>query len=354
MGVMLDVEALKLDSSDMLGKIASMPDQLRTGFDLGRETWKPLAGLKPGALVVAGMGGSAMGGDLLRSYALRQSEIPVTVSRGYSLPEFVGSDALVVVSSYSGNTEETLACLRDAIKRDAKIVAVTSGGELLAAAERLSMPCVRLPEGYPPRAALGYSFGALLALAGSVGVCAAPDQNLAGCIDTLGNLNDAYAPVDSSDNQALVLARELVDKTPLIYCGDELSAVGLRWKNQFCENSKKLAFLSLQPEMSHNDIMGWEIDDESIRGGVVFLRMRDEHPRIEARFAFLEQLIRDKGTFCGEFWGVGSSLLAEVFSLILLGDYSSVYLALMRGVDPTPIATIERLKVRIGKEGTEQ
>ncbi len=351
---MLDRDTLKLDSSDMLGKIASMPDQLRTGFDLGREAWKPLAGLKPGALVVAGMGGSAMGGDLLRSYALKQSEMPVTVSRGYGLPGFVGSDALVVISSYSGDTEEALACLRDAVKRNATIVGITSGGELLAAAESHSMPCVRLPEGYPPRAALGYSFGALLALAGTVGVCAAPDGDLAECIDTLGNLNTAYGPANLSDNEALAIAGALVDKTPLIYCSDQLGAVGLRWKNQFCENSKKLAFLSLQPEMSHNDIMGWEIDDDTIRGGVVILRMREEHPRISPRFAFLEERIREQGALCGEFWSAGSSLLTQVFSLILLGDYASVYLALMRGVDPTPIATIEGLKVRIGKEGTEQ
>ncbi|MFH1312254.1 MAG: bifunctional phosphoglucose/phosphomannose isomerase [Candidatus Eisenbacteria bacterium] len=351
---MLDGDTLKLDSSDMLGKIAGTPDQLRTGFDLGREAWKPLAGLKPSALVVAGMGGSAMGGDLLRSYALKQSKIPVTVSRGYSLPGFVDSDALVVVSSYSGNTEEALACLGDAIDRNATIAGITSGGELLAAADRHSMPCVRLPEGYPPRAALGYSFGALLALAGPVGLCETPDQDLAECIDTLRNLNKTYGQGESCDNRALAIAGELLDKTPLIYCSDQLSAVGLRWKNQFCENSKKLAFLGLQPEMSHNDIMGWEIDDESIKGGVIILRMRGEHPRISPRFAFLEDRIREHGAFCGEFWGVGSSLLTQVFSLILLGDYASVYLALMRGVDPTPIATIDGLKVRIGKEGTEQ
>jgi glucose/mannose-6-phosphate isomerase len=338
----------------MLGKIAKTPDQLRQGFDLGREAWKPLAGVRPSTLVVAGMGGSAMGGDLLRSYLLRQSGTAVTVSRGYGLPGFAGGDALVVVSSYSGNTEEALACLRVALERKARIVCITSGGGLIAEAEKHSIPVAQLPDGYPPRAALGYSFGALLALAYSVGMCASPEDDLAECIDTLKGLKNIYSPGGASDNEALSVARELINRIPLVYCSDELGAVGLRWKNQFCENSKKLAFLSLLPEMSHNDIMGWEIDDESSRWGVVVLRMHEDHPRVPPRFAFIEGLIRDRGAFCGEFWSVGSSKLAQVFSLILLGDYASVYLALMRGIDPTPIATIDRLKAWIATEETEQ
>ena len=351
---MLKSAALKLDSSNMLGKVAEMPDQLRRGFDLGREAWGPLAGGRPGMLVVVGMGGSAMGGDLLRSYLLTRSATAVTVRRGYGLPEFVGSDALVVVSSYSGNTEEALVCLGDAITRGARVACITSGGELIREAEKHGLPVAQLPGGYPPRAALGYSFGAMLALAGSAGICSSVEQELGECVESLTRQREVYSPDAPEENEALAIAAELVDRTPLVYCSDQLGAVGLRWKNQFCENAKKLAFLSLMPEMGHNDVMGWEVDDECTKWGVLELRTRDDHPCLARRLEFVRDLVRSKGAFCGEYWSVGSGMLAQVFSLILLGDYASVFLALMRGVDPTPIATIDRLKAETGRGETER
>jgi glucose/mannose-6-phosphate isomerase len=341
---MLNRESLKIDSMNMLGKIASMPSQLREGFDLAEGAWKDSVGPRPDHVVVAGMGGSAIGGDILRLYLSDVTDIPILVCRDYRLPVFVGDGSLVVLSSYSGNTEETLSCFRDGLERRAMVRCISSGGELLDLAGKHGVPYVRIPGGYAPRAALGYSFSALLALAWSWNLCQPKREDLSESTDTLESLNRSYSSIESDDNQAVLLAERLVDLIPVIYSDNRSDAVATRWKNQFSENSKKLAFTGLLPEMNHNDIMGWQIKDPAMRAGVIFLRMPDEHPRVSARFAFVKEVVQDKAVFCEDFSGSGSSLLSRLFSIILLGDYVSLYLALARGIDPTPIATIDNLK----------
>jgi len=333
-----------LDSADMLGKIRDLPRQLRSGFRLGEDAWRSLACPRPEVLAVAGMGGSALCGDLLKLYLARQADIPVLVFRDYGLPRFVGEQAMVVVSSYSGNTEETLSALDDAIARKAFVVCITSGGRLLEEARKRSLPCVQIPGGLPPRASLGYSFSALLALAWRAGLCPDPREELAGCSDHLESLDETYRSSEPAGNPALGLAGDLRGRVPIIYCGADLEAVGLRWKNQFCENSKQMAFASVVPEANHNEVMGWEGDVEGMVPGIVVLRTPDEHPSSAQSLSMLKRIAGTGGGFCGEFWASGSSLLCRQFSLILLGDYASVYLALARGVDPTPIRTIDRIK----------
>ena len=346
----MDRELLKLDSSDMLSKVGSLPDQLRSGMDLAREAWKPLAGLKPDNLVIAGMGGSAIGAEILRSFAVDRLPVPIGICRDYSLPGFVGERSLVICSSYSGNTREALSCFDEALSSGAALGCVCSGGELLARASKHSVPYLKLPGGYPPRAAVGYSFAALLGLVVHTGMVDYGDDGVAECSETLEGLCRIYSVADGDRNAALLIAGSLLERIPLICCGNRLAAVGLRWKNQFCENSKKMAFVGILPEMTHNDIMGWEVDHEGIEPGVVFLRSAHEHPGVTSRFPFLRDLVGRTGGFCGEFWGSGTGLLTQVFSLILLGDYASVYLALLRGLDPTPIATIDEMKSRM-KDG---
>jgi glucose/mannose-6-phosphate isomerase len=335
---------LTLDRSDMLGKIRGLAAQLGTGYGLGQEAWKRLDGRRPRALAVAGMGASALGGDLLRLYLAGQAEIPVFVVRDYGLPRFIGDGDLVVISSYSGNTEEALSVFDQALARKAALVCVSSGGRLLEEARRRSVPHAAIPGGLPPRAGLGYSFSALLALARQVGLCPDPRDELARCAERLEGLGNAYRAQEPDGNPALKLAGDLAGRVPIIYCGTDLEAVGVRWKNQFCENSKQVAFVSLLPEANHNEVMGWETSARGIDAGVVVLRAPDEHPSVARSLAVLEGLAGAAGSFCGEFWADGSSLLNRMFSLILLGDYASVYLALGRGMDPTPIGTIDRIK----------
>jgi glucose/mannose-6-phosphate isomerase len=332
------------DSADMLGKIRSLPEQLVAGYRLSSDAWARVEPVVPEALVIAGMGASAIGGDILRLYLAGRSAVPVRVFRDYGLPATVRDRSLVVISSYSGNTDEALACLEDALRIKARTVCVTSGGKLLGQARGNNLPVLVLPPGLPPRAALGYLFSGLLGLAQRVGLCADPGEEIAECRATLEGLNATYSIADPAANPAARLAGELIGRIPVIYCSNRLDAVGLRWKNQFCENSKRLSFVSFVPEANHNEVMGWELKEEGLSAGVMVLRTKEEHPRVARALSLTEQIVGDKARFCGEFWGHGSSLLSRVFSLILLGDYASVYLALARGVDPTPIGTIDRIK----------
>jgi glucose/mannose-6-phosphate isomerase len=349
----LDRDLLKLDASDMLSKIGSLPGQLRAGMELARAAWAGLGGKKPAQLVIAGMGGSAIGAEILKSHVADRLGLPVVICRDDRLPGFVNRDSLVVVSSYSGNTREALACFDGALGAGAALGCVTSGGELLMRAERNSVSALVLPGGYPPRAAVGYSFAALLGLLVHTGMITFRDEELAECVEHLEGLCRIYSSPEAGRNAALLIARKLLGRIPLIYCTNRLGAVGLRWKNQFCENSKRLAFVGLLPEAMHNDIMGWEVDHKGIEPGVIFLRSGDEAAEPARVFAFMRDLVGTRGEFCGEFWGSGAGPLTQIFSLILLGDYASVYLALMRGLDPTPIRTIDELKARLKDDETE-
>ncbi len=339
---------LEVDTSDMLGKVASLPDQLEEGLELAKKAWKGLEFQGISSLVVAGMGGSAIGGDLLRSYLGGTLSIPLEVCRYYHLPAFVGSTTLVVLSSYSGNTEETLSCFEDALRRSARIVCVSSNGKLIKEAERHGCPFVRIPSGIPPRAALGYSFAPLLALVWALGLCEPEEDALSETVGVLRRLREDYGKVDEQ-NKAFQLANVLKTRFPIIYSSVRIQAVGVRWKGQFSENSKKLAMANVLPEMNHNEIMGWEVEDQSLKPGVILLRLNDEHPQVRKRFDFLKGMLEPRGYIIGEYTGEGLSLLSQMFSLIMLGDFASVYLALLRGVDPTPVGTIERLKVHISK-----
>lgn len=343
-----------VDSSDMLGKVTSLPAQLGAGFELGNRAWMHLKGIRPRVFVVAGMGASAIGGDLLRRYLARRSGIPFLVSREHALPASVGEGSLVVVSSYSGNTSEALSSLADALKKRAGVACISSGGQLAEEARRLSIPHLAIPSGYPPRAGLGYSFGALLSLAWQVGLCDDPTAEIAECVRRLETLSAIYSLPESEDNSAARLAGELGSSLPVIYCGSELDGVGLRWRNQFCENSKRLAFVSFLPEASHNEVMGWEASRVGIEAGVIVLRTPDEHPEVSRLLCLTREVVAGRARFCGEFWADGPSLLCRTFSLILLGDYASVYLAVASGLDPTPITTIDMLKCSLKQERAEE
>jgi len=343
---MLEEEIKRLDKSDMLGTIASLPEQLRDGLEIGREAWKGLGASGFGEIVVAGMGGSAIGADVLRAYLVGKGTRPVFVCRDYSLPVFVGAGTLVVISSYSGNTEEALSCLEDAVGRGAGLVCISTGGVVLERARALGVPYAKIPAGLPPRGALGYSFAPLLALAEAVGIAGHDPDGYGECVEVLERLIGRYS-ARAAGNEAIALAGRLADRSPLIYASNRLDTVGIRWKGQFAENSKKLAFVNVLPEMNHNEIMGWEVEDASVRPGVIFLKWAGDNKQMAKRFSFLGEVVEERTGLCGNYTGEGKAFLAQMFSLIVLGDYASVYLALLRGVDPTPVGTIEKLKIRL-------
>jgi glucose/mannose-6-phosphate isomerase len=185
-------------------------------------------------------------------------------------------------------------------------------------------------------------------------MCEPGKGDLDECVDLLQTLVGAYAPPATGANEPIEIAEKLMDTCPMVYCSGRLAAVGLRWKNQFCENAKRHAFVGVMPEMSHNDVMGWEGDARALEPGVVLLRMDGEHPRVSARLSLLKEMLAGKTRYCGELRARGSSLLTRMFSLILLGDYVSVYLALLCGIDPTPIGTIDSLKSRVKDSQAEE
>ena len=332
-----------VDSAGMYEVLAGFAEQWRTGraraleADLGA-----LEDAAPRNVLVAGMGGSAIGGDLLRGLARDRAAVPVAVERSYDLPAWVGPETLVVLSSYSGTTEETLSMQAAAQGRGARLAVLASAGTLLDAARAEGLPHVQLPGGFMPRAALGYSLTALLTVAERAGVLTLPTSEWQETAAMLGEQGAALA--DASGNEARTLAERLAGRPPLLYSGTPmLDGVNRRWQTQLNENAKVLCGGNVFPELNHNEIMGWEGAGAGAPA-VVVLRDASEDPRVARRIAVTRSLVEDRAAAWMEVASRGQRPLCRMLSLVLLGDWVSYYLALHRGVDPTPIGLITRLK----------
>ncbi len=330
-----------MDGRGMLASVEALPEHLAEGVRLGRASGAPKAG--GGGIVVCGVGGSAIGGDMLRAWLSTVSDARVEVVRGYALPRGLSRDALVVVSSYSGNTEETLSMLEDARSRASKLVTVSSGGSLAQASESQSIPHVRVPAGMVPRASFGYMFGALLGIADRAGV-ASPGGQVDEACRALRALNDESAVgIRTQDNAAKRMAHELHGTVPVVI-GHGISApVAKRWANQMNENAKCVAFSSELPEMDHNEIVSWVSDPRSQGFSAVFLDHGHSDGRMARRLEVTRELVCRRAR-AHMVKAVGEAPLAQMMSLVALGDYVSVYSAVLRGEDPSTTAPIEELK----------
>ncbi len=350
-GDILDQPSLikKVDKSKMVNHILGFPEQVEEAMGIGNKaqlpSWKGLKGV-----TVLGMGGSAIGGDLVRGYLSGSFELPIGVVRDYTLPQWVNRGWLVISSSYSGNTEETLSGYQEALRRGAKVIAITTGGKLGELAIKDGCPWIRIPPGYPPRAALAYSlFPTLLVLSRLFGL---GDQETNGVADHLRGLREKYRPESpTEENLAKKVATKLYGRLPLIYSAPgPFEAVATRWKGQLAENAKTLSFTNLFPELNHNEVVGWEVG-----GGVkekaisLFLQDVDYHPRILSRMELTAEMMENDGVEVLKLKGVGRNLLQRVLSLIHLGDWVSLYLALLEGIDPTPVKRIDWFKGRLAK-----
>ncbi|MFH1996601.1 MAG: bifunctional phosphoglucose/phosphomannose isomerase [Candidatus Omnitrophota bacterium] len=344
----------RFDRSDMKSLLDSFSDQILEAKDIGHSCSIPrVYASGSSGIVFAGLGGSAIGADLIRSYLNEQSRIPIFVNRHYTLPGFVSSKTLVIVSSYSGNTEETLSAFRQAVKKKARIIAVTSGGILADLAKKFKVPFVTIPGGLPPRCALAYSFFPALVLLEKLKVCGKQGRFVDETADLLRVLRNKKvgSAVPASRNIAKKIAMLLFGKFPVFYSGqDHFDAVATRWRGQLSENSKALSSSHVLPEMNHNEIVGWENPPRLLgKWTAVFLRDSGDHPRIKKRFEVSARILKDSGAATIELTSVGSSLLPRIFSLVHIGDYTSFYLALLYGQDPTPVARIDYLKRELGK-----
>jgi glucose/mannose-6-phosphate isomerase len=341
---------LEIDPSGMYDLIKSFPEQVEAALEIGGSAKLSLSLRRIRNIVLTGLGGSAIGGDIMRSYSLDQLKIPMQVNRSYTLPKYVNSNTLVVVSSYSGETEETLSAYIQAKKRGAQIIVISSGGTIGKKAQRSSDNWIKIPAGLPPRAALGYSFFTLLAAFDKLDIIDVRVSEFNETLFLLRSLRDKYSNYEN-EPEPLRIARLMKDSLPIIYsASDRFDAINLRWRGQISENAKTVAYGNVLPEMNHNEIVGYAtLEDILKRFFVIFLRDTGDHPRVQTRFDLMKKIISG---YCGsilEIHSRGRSLLARMFSLIYLGDWVSYYLAIEKGVDPTPVKNIDILKKQLAE-----
>ena len=336
-----------LDPDDMRGAVRAFPDHLQEGWERGAAAES--FGIDVGSLngvVVCGMGGSAIGGDLVRTLVEAESPVPFLVNRGYTLPGWVNEQTFVVVSSYSGGTEETLSAYADARSRGAQILAITSGGEVRQRAGEGGDRLIEISGGMQPRAALGYSLGVLLRVARSNGLLDLSDATFSAAIDAARE-RAARHDEDADGNPSRDLSAKWEGNLPVVYTGvGLLEAVGMRWRTQIHENAKHPAVGNVFPELDHNEIMGYESGPEDLLGrfAVVVLRDADDHDQVTKRFDVTRDLLRSDTASWTDLDSAGASRLDRVLSLVQLGDAASFWLAMRKGIDPTPVETIQQLK----------
>jgi len=329
-----------VDPQDMLGEVLAQPHQISDAL------WRSDAAGVPrrymdGGLVVCGMGGSAIGGDLGRAIIGSRAGRPLRVVRGYDVVPWMGGDALVLCASYSGNTEETLSCYRKAGELGAPRVVLSTGGELARLAREDAVPVIGVPSGMQPRAAVIYMTIATLHCAAAAGVCESLAGEAEGAAALLGSLAEEWGPDAREDSQAKALARALDGTVPVIYGAGITAAVASRWKTQVNENAMQPALSAALPEANHNDICAWDRADEFGRWSAVLLGDADLHPQLRKRIELTAAVVGDHGHVVET---RGDSATERVLSLVFLGDLVSVYMAALAGVDPTPVEVLERFK----------
>lgn len=335
----------EIDRSGMLELVDKLPDMMEEGWAASEKVNIANAG-KINDLVISGMGGSAISGDIV-SLALRgKSDFPVFVNRNYGCPKFVGVGTLFLAVSYSGNTEETLSAFKEALKAGSKIISISSGGDLKELSRKNNIPLIEVPKGLPPRAAIGYLLSAVLGALNKAGA-GAFKTDLNETIRSLKRLVKKYGALSASrENEAKQMAKRLYGKTPVILASDGTSyAAGLRWKTQLSENSKITSLLSIFPEMDHNDIVNFSfLKKGSHNYSFVILRDEADPERMKKRIEVTKSLISGNTGGITEVWSQGRSSLERTLSLILYGDYLTIYLAVLSSTDPTPVDIIEKLK----------
>ncbi len=300
-------------------------------------------------ILIAGMGGSAIGGDVVNALAGDQINIPLVVSRHYELPAWVSRDTLVVCSSYSGNTEETLSAFEDAKTKGAFIVGITTGGKLLAKLQEGNYPYIAIPSGLQPRAAMAFSFVPMLNLLNQLGLIdhSTIDQ-LNGAVSLLSKVREEYS-IQGSENPTLKIAEKIAYKLPVIYGQTTTTGIAaMRWKGQICENAKMLAYHNELPELNHNEIVGWE-NNKSVIEQIALIWLKDvqDNERVRYRQTFTEEIL-NKVAAIQEIVSVEGETFTERFlHLIYFGDWVSYWCAAIHGTDSSPVFKIENLKKKL-------
>jgi len=344
-----DVAAIRaLDSQDQFGMVGGLPAQLFDAYKAGGKVALE-AGGEVGGIAVAGMGGSAIGADAIASVYDAELPSPMVTVRGYNLPHWISSRSLVFIVSYSGNTEETISCLHEALERGCRIICLTTGGKVGQIAAEKNLPLIEVPSSLQPRAAMGWLSVPIAACLENLGLVEAVGEDVSEAASVLGTLGNLYGLENpSADNPAKQLAADLFGRIPVIY-GSEVTAVAaLRWKCQINENAKSLAFNHQFPELNHNEIVGWEYPARDMeRFRIVYLTDAKLHPQNRKRMDVTAELLENYVGGIRRYASSGECRLARLLSSINLGDYLSLYLAVLNGIDPSPVERIENLKQQL-------
>jgi glucose/mannose-6-phosphate isomerase len=347
-----DIQVYKrLDPANMREHLHGLPQQCCAAWDKAKEFQLPKDYANIDKVVILGMGGSAIGGDLVRSLLLSKKKPIIFVSRDYDLPAFVDDRTLVIASSYSGNTEETLSAFSQALKKRCKKLAMTTGGKLRAMAEDARVPVFLIDYVAQPRAALGYSFMPLIAFLQRLGLAENKTAEVEAMIQDLERLlAELKETVPTGSNPAKQLAARLHGKIAAIYGAGILSQVAHRWKTQINENSKAWAFYETFSELNHNAVVGYQFPQElASKMYVVLLRCPSLHPRTLIRYQVTGELLEQSGIIHETIDSRGKSELSQMMGLIYLGDWVSYYLAMLNEIDPTPVKAIDYLKKRLSQ-----
>jgi glucose/mannose-6-phosphate isomerase len=340
----------QVDRTNLVEDVLAIPDHLRDAL------WRveSASGLmeewdSPGGLIVAGMGGSAIGGGLARAALSDHASRAIAVVRGYGLPPWATPETTVLCASYSGNTEETLACYEAAGFVGARRVVVTSGGRLAEQARADGVPVIPIPGGFQPRAAVAYLTVATLEVAALCGAAPRMTSEVDVAASHVRELCTEWGPDSDEDALAKRVARGLSGTIPCIAGAGLTTPIAYRWKTQINENAKLPAFSHELPELDHNEIVGWEGIGDLGPISQVFLDDTDLHPRVRHRIELTEWLVEPAAAATFRVETRGQNAVERVFSLVLLGDLVSIYLAVLRGIDPAPVAVIERLKAQLAE-----
>ncbi|OLC55338.1 MAG: bifunctional phosphoglucose/phosphomannose isomerase [Chloroflexi bacterium 13_1_40CM_4_68_4] len=331
------------DPEEMLDRIRELGQQIRQAWDRTGQAQLPRDLAKVRDVTVLGMGGSAIGGDLAAALLANELTVPMQVHRDYGCPNYIGRESLVIASSYSGNTEETLSGFAEARKRGAKIIALTTGGKLAEDAKAANLPLVTFSYQARPRATLGWSLGLVLGALARIGLV----RDLSSDISTALSELDRYARTPDLGKD---LARRLFGRIVGVYGAGVMGVMARRWKGQWNENAKNWSFFDVMPELNHNAVVGFPHPDIAPQAiAIIFLRSSRDNPRVSTRYDVTAQLLERAGIPLEQLSFRGTNMLSEALQAVYLGDHASFYITLLNGEDPSPNTSIDYLKAQLAK-----
>jgi glucose/mannose-6-phosphate isomerase len=326
----------------MFDLISGFPGQLQEASEIGEKAFLTPAPLPILNVLITGLGGSGIGGKIISLLVEKEASVPITVNNKYFIPAYVGPQTLVIVSSYSGNTEETINCMEEALRKGAKITCVSSGGKITELAKENKLDLIELPGGLPPRSCLGYSMTQLLYILAFHGITNHGFKtNLSASINLI---NDEKTSIMM---EAKAIAAKLVGRFPVIYSTSSSEGIAIRLRQQFNENAKTLCWHHVFPELNHNELVGWREKNENI--AVIILRNSHDYERNQTRIEISKTVFSKYTPNIIEVFSKGESMLENAIYLIHIGDWISYFLAELKGVDPIEVKIIDFLKDELAK-----